>query len=315
METVISAIICTHNGASHLAKAIESLVTQSLPAKRYEIIIVDNCSTDSTREVIACFATVKTIRYIHEPILGLSFARNAGRRNARGKYVAYLDDDAVASPTWLERILDAFDKITPRPGCLGGRVDPIWEAPRPSWVSDDLLTPLTIINWSDTPVFLRDLNRQFLVGANIAIPVEVLEEAGGFVAGLDRVGKNLLSNGDLFLQKQILKAGYTCYYDPQIAVHHLVPMSRLNQHWFLRRYYWQGISDAAVQFLEENPSALRRLFSAVRLTMRLLRSPKRMMHLVVPLSAPKQFTEKCLALITVGHIVGILGGLKNKRGT
>ncbi|MBV5279757.1 MAG: glycosyltransferase family 2 protein, partial [Actinobacteria bacterium] len=113
----ISAIICTHNGARHLAKAIESLIKQSMLEERYEIIIVDNCSSDSTKEVIDNFTTVKNIRYVLESTLGLSFARNAGWHTARGKYVAYLDDDAVASSVWLENILGAFENTKPRPGC------------------------------------------------------------------------------------------------------------------------------------------------------------------------------------------------------
>ena len=312
METAISAINCTHNGVRHLGKAIESLVNQSMLEERYEIIIVDNCSTDSTKKVIDSFANVKNIRYIPEATLGLSFARNAGWSSARGKYIAYLDDDAVASPTWLEKIVEAFESIKPRPGCIGGGVDPMWEAPRPSWVSDELVIVLTIVNWSDTPQFLTDLNQKFLVGTNIAIPVEILEEVGGFVAGLDRVGKNLLSGGDVFLQKQILKAGYTCYYHPEITVQHLVPKSRLNQRWFIRRYYWQGISNAAVQLIEEKPSRLERLQSAVSMSTSLLRSPRKLMDLARPVSDPKRFTEKCFALITVGHIAGLLGGLRSR---
>ena len=314
MGILISAIICTHNGAGYLAKAIESLAGQSLPEAGYEVIIVDNGSTDATKEVIADFAEAKNLRYVYEPTLGLSYARNTGWRNARGQYVAYLDDDAVASPVWLERILEAFESIKPRPGCIGGRVNPIWEAPRPPWVSEELLTCLTVINWSDTRQLLPDLNQKWLVGANIAFPVEVLEKVGGFVAGLDRVGKNLLSGGDVFLQKQILKAGYSCFYQPDMVVQHLIPKSRLSQRWFNRRYYWQGISDAAAQFIEEKPSTLERLRSALSMSASLLRSPKKLMDLLLPVIDPRQFTERCFTLITVGHIVGLLGGLRNREG-
>jgi len=75
----------------------------------------------------------------------------------------------------------------------------------------------------------------------------------------------------------------------------------------MRRYYWQGISDAAVQFIEEKPSALERLHSIVLMFTRLLRSPRRLMDIVLPVSGPEQFRKKCLALITVGHIMGLLG--------
>src|SRR3989337_3554689 len=108
MSFVISAIICTHNRVEYLTKAIQSLVDQNIPKSKYEIIVVDNCSTDSTREVVEKFSSKSNIRYIYEPTLGANKARNTGWRNARGKYIAYLDDDAIASPVWLCRILQGF---------------------------------------------------------------------------------------------------------------------------------------------------------------------------------------------------------------
>ncbi|HEX3035187.1 MAG TPA: glycosyltransferase [Thermodesulfobacteriota bacterium] len=307
MSILISAIICTHNRADYLAKALQSLVDQHTPKDKYEVIVVDNCSTDSTKEVVGKFSGAGNIRYIYESALGLSHARNAGWRNARGRYVAYLDDDAIACPIWLDKILEVFETVTPRPGCVGGKADPLWEAPRPTWLSDKLVTGLTVIDWFDTPHVLVDLRQKWLVGANIAFPVEVLERVGGFTSGLDRAGKNLLSSGDVFLEKQILKAGYSCFYHPEIAVSHHIQRSRLEKRWFIRRYYWQGVSDAAMQLLEESPSKVRRIRIAASMALRLLRSPRKLMNLVLTRDDPERFTEKCFTLIEVGHIMGLLG--------
>jgi len=310
MSILISAIICTHNRAGYLPKAIQSLLDQPTPKDTYEIVIVDNCSTDSTKEVVEKFSrATKNFRYIYESTLGLSHARNAGWRNARGKYVAYLDDDAIACPIWLDKILEVFETVSPRPGCVGGKAQPLWEAPRPTWLSDELATGLTVIDWSDTPHALLDLSQEWLVGANIAFPREVLELVGGFTSGLDRAGKKLLSSGDVFLEKQILKAGYSCFYHPEIAIGHHIQKSRLEKRWFIRRYYWQGISDAAMQLLEETPSTRERLRLAISKTFRLLRTPKKLMSLVLPGNDPKQFTEKCFTLIKIGQIAGLLGAV------
>lgn len=310
MGIIVSAVICTHNRAGRLVMAIQSLVDQHMPREQYEIIIVDNCSTDSTREIVEQFSREYNVRYIYEPNLGLSYARNTGWRNARGNYVAYLDDDATACPAWLSKIVETFETVIPRPGCVGGKVDPIWEAPRPSWISDELLTGLTVIDWSDTPQILSDLDQKWLVGANAAFPTEVLEQVGGFVSGLDRAGKNLLSGGDVFLTKQIKKAGYTCFYHPEIAIRHHIPKSRLNQRWFIRRYYWQGLSDAAMQLIEWQPSKLGRLRLAIPQTFRLLLLPGMIMNLLLPRKDPQRFTQKCFAIITIGHIVGLLGAIR-----
>src|SRR3990172_11341947 len=109
MSIITSAIICTHNRAEYLTKAIQSLVGQSISKDRYEIIVVDNCSTDFTKEVVERFSSKNYIRYIYEPTLGANYARNTGWRNARGKYVAYLDDDTVACHIWLDKILEVFE--------------------------------------------------------------------------------------------------------------------------------------------------------------------------------------------------------------
>jgi glycosyltransferase involved in cell wall biosynthesis len=211
MGTRISAIICTHNRAPYLSKALSSLEKQDLPKEEYEIIVVDNRSTDNTRDVVGSFAAGGKIRYIHEPVIGLSHARNTGWQNAASPYVAYLDDDAVASRVWLSRILEVFETGDRNLGCVGGRVTPVWEAPRPSWLGQGIVCGLTVIDWSDTPHVLTNLHSEWLAGANIAFPRSVLETLGGFTPHLDRAGERLLSSGDVFLEKQIQNAGYLCF--------------------------------------------------------------------------------------------------------
>lgn len=310
MRIEISAVICTHNRALYLARAVQSLLEQSLPKSNYEIIVVDNRSTDSTKGVVDRFCGEKCIRYIYESNLGLSHARNTGWRSAKGKYVAYLDDDAIASPTWLEKVLEVFETVRPRPGCVGGRVDPLWEASRPEWLSDELVTSLTVIDWSDTPHVLPDISREWLVGANIAFPVDLLESVGGFATGLDRAGKNLLSGGDVFLQKQIAREGHSCFYHPEVAVSHLVPELRLRKPWFIRRYYWQGVSDAAMQIIRDRPSKAERFRSAASKAASLLGSPGDLLNLFLPTNDPARFTRKCFSLIAVGHVCGLLGAAR-----
>ncbi|SRR5579885_493154 len=309
MSILISVVIPTYNRAKYLAKAIQSLVNQHTPKDKYEIIVVDNCSTDSTKQVVQKFSSESNIRYVFESTLGAPYARNTGWRSARGKYVAYLDDDAIACPVWLDKIVEVFEMITPRPGCIGGRVEPIWEAPRPTWLSDWLLHGLAVIDWSDTPHVLLDLSREWLVSINMAFPADILKSTGGFSPKLDRVGNNLLSSGEVFLEKKIIEMGYSCFYHPEIAVSHHIPRSRLEKRWFIRRYYWQGVSDAAMQLLEESPSGGRRVSLVISKLLDLLMSPGKVMNLILPTNDPKQFTEKCFTLIEVGHIAGLLGAV------
>jgi len=243
----ISAVICTHNRSDHLRKAIASLQAQDLPADAFEIIVVDNGSTDDTRSVVDEFAEAPhPVLYFHEPVLGLSRARNTGWKLARAPLVAYLDDDAIAAPDWLSRLIDAFADLRWRSGCVGGRIEGNWEAPRPSWLHQGLLPCLTVIEWDRTE---RCPTRDgiFVAGANIAFRRELLEQAGGFAENLGRKGGNLLSAEERDMAERIEALGYTTIYDPHATVKHWVGRERLTRQWFLERARWQGISDAAVR--------------------------------------------------------------------
>jgi glycosyltransferase involved in cell wall biosynthesis len=242
MEVVVSAIICTHNRAVYLRKAIGSLIHQTLPRENYEIVVVDNGSSDRTADVVRQeFGDVPMLRYVYEPMLGLAYARNAGCNTAQGKYVAYLDDDAVACPSWLEKIVNVFETFKPRPGCVGGKVDLLWESPRPPWVTDNLLPFLAYVDWSSAPIVLT--GDQYVAGVNFAFPKQLLQDIGGFDPRLDRRGNNLLSNGDVLVVRQLQLKGYNCLYLPDVAVQHHVSTNRLSESWFIRRLFWQGVSN------------------------------------------------------------------------
>jgi glucosyl-dolichyl phosphate glucuronosyltransferase len=303
--TEVSVVICTHNRARHLGNAIASVLAQRADHPGTEILVVDNRSTDETADVVARYAPDK-VRHVFEPEIGLCNARNRGWREASGRYVAYLDDDAVAEPGWLEAVAEAFDR-SPRPGVVGGRVEPIWEETPPTWLSDELALGLTIVDWSAEPRAIPDVRIEWLVGTNMALPREVLERVGGFHPALDRSGSNMLSSGDVFLQKKVMALGLPCFYHPRMAVRHRVEGARLRQEWFRRRYLWQGISDARMEQIEAAPSAARRVGIAARHAARLIASPDRLLWLVVPTSDARRFTAKCMGLIELGHIAGSLG--------
>lgn len=306
----ISVILCTRNRADYLEKALASLAAQDFAAAD-EVILVDNASTDRTPEIARRFETDLPLSYLREARIGLCVARNTGWRAARGDIVAYFDDDAIARPGWLAAIRAVFSRPDAgRIGVVGGRVAPIWQAPRPAWLPDSVAGSLTIVDWGGAEKVIPDLDREWLVGANMAIPRRVLEEVGGFHPSLDRIGNNLLSGGDIFLQKQIAARGYACLYLPAMAIEHVVPAARLGRGWFLRRYYWQGVSDAVMHLIECAPSRGGRLRAAAGRMRRLLRNRRRMLSLVRPAATPERFALKCFAFLDLGFILGLLGAAR-----
>jgi hypothetical protein len=141
----------------------------------------------------------------------------------------------------------------------------------------------------------------------MAAPRAVLAEVGGFHPWLDRVGKNLLSSGDVYLQMKIMRRGYCCLYVPAMAIQHLAPAARLTQAWFTKRFFWQGVSDAVIDIIESTPSRKQRTKLAASRLARLARSPDRLRALLLPTTEAARFRAKCLALMDVGYAMGILG--------
>ncbi|MDJ0510476.1 MAG: glycosyltransferase [Crocosphaera sp.] len=237
----ISAVICTFNRAKYLRKAINSLVNQTLESDKYEILVVDNCSTDETKTIVTeDFSHISNLSYLYEPIQGLSQARNTGWKQAKGDYIAYLDDDAIAVPQWLEIILRTFETVEPQPGAVGGKIEPIWETSRPPWLSDRLTLGLTVLDWSKEPHFLQ--KKQWLAGANIAYPKHILDKFHGFNTSLGRKKTNLLSCEEALLNNKLKSEGYQLYYHPDAMVSHHIPASRLTKDWHIKRQFWNGIS-------------------------------------------------------------------------
>ena len=310
-KPLISVVICTRNRAELLRRAVTSVIHQAFASSDYEILVVDNASTDRTHEVVRQFEGLAPVCYLREDSVGLCVARNTGWRAAAGRYVAFFDDDAVAPPGWLASIQEGFASAPLMIGVVGGPVRAIWEKPRPVWLGDEIVCSLTVIDWGTEDKFLEDVACEWLVGANMAVPKELLAEVGGFHPWLDRVGNNLLSSGDVFLQKELMKRGYRCLYRPSMVVGHLVPASRLNQKWFLRRYYWQGISDAVMHLIEKNPSPAERVRTAFSHLAHVMRSEQRALLFATRTNCPQTFAGRCLALIPIGFAAGLLGAARH----
>lgn len=257
MTLKLSALICTRNRARYLRKALQSLIEQTLAPDLYEIIVVDNNSDDETRRVVEAFLDSGRVRYLFEPVAGLSRARNTAWRAARAPYVAFLDDDAVARNDWAEQYVRAFETITPTPGSIGGKCEPIWEAPRPDWLPDRLLSSLSVYDWADRPIVLS--GDQWVSGCNIAYPVERLREIGGFREDLGRIGTRLLAGEETYVRRQLDALGYPTRYHPEIVVGHHISPGRLNKAWFRRHAFGTGQSHALMEHGERSPAAGKRL--------------------------------------------------------
>lgn len=254
MKPLISAIICTHHRPHALRGSIQSLVDQSLQKAMYEIIVVDNTESQTARSVVEEFTHETNIRYVHEPILGLSHARNTGYTHASGDFVAYIDDDATADNTWLELMVAVFKNTDA--DCVGGKIELALEGERPWWLTDKKLFYFGKLSCSETPIILNDTGC-YLHGGNIAFRKKTLIQHGGFDVSLGRVGRNLISCEEIFVQKKIRAGHGICLYNPHIVVTHHVPKNRLTMRWFLKRALSERVSLVRMRVLERKSSVLK----------------------------------------------------------
>ena len=181
---IITAVICTRDKAYFLDKCIQSLLRQSLDREKYEILVVDNGSTDETADVLKRYNQAPMLRSVYEPVVGLSRARNTGWREASGRYVGYIDDDAAAEEGWLESALWCFENLYPMPDWVGGPISLDWEIASSDWINVELSVPLGKVYWGDEPCRLT--NHQRLGGGNSFFLKRRLKELGGFEERLGR---------------------------------------------------------------------------------------------------------------------------------
>ncbi len=221
MKIKISVILSTYNRAGLLKDCLSSLVNQSASNSLYEIIVVDNNSKDNTKHVINNFINrfpELNIHYIKEKRQGLSHARNTGCKNARGKYLAYIDDDAKAPKNWIINIVKTIDNI--KPDILGGPIYPYYSCKKPVWFKDEY----EIRSHGETAKFLRGKER--LSGSNFIIKKNLLKKLGMFNPNLGMTGNKLRYGEEtkLMLDARNIITNVTIYYTPELKIKHMVKM-------------------------------------------------------------------------------------------
>jgi glycosyltransferase involved in cell wall biosynthesis len=177
----ISAVITTYNRSEMLAKALEALLSQKPVGVRYEVIAVDNNSTDNTRATIEAFIAKghANLRYVFEPRQGIAHGRNAGIAAARADIIAFTDDDVVVTDNWIAVIKRAFAE-NPEVEYIGGKILPDWTEPPPKWLTVDHWWPLALLDRGDNRFYVNASNPLCLPTANASFRRELFSRIGLF---------------------------------------------------------------------------------------------------------------------------------------
>jgi len=267
----VSVIIATHNRASRLRETLENLRAQQTPSDLgWEILVVDNGSTDATRDVFRTMAMQAPghLRYVFESRLGKSRALNAGIAAARGAVIALTDDDVSPAVDWVATAATVLDKWGV--DGAGGRILPRWEAEPPSWVlgSKRLLDYLAIMEF-DKPAMLSVPNGSAaqVWGANMVYRRSALLALGGFDTRLGPLGNRRYIAEDTDIVRRMLQSGRAMAYDPVLTVFHRVPRARIRRAYFRKVMWDMGEGESLVAAdLPSGPS----LFGVPRWRFRLL---------------------------------------------
>jgi len=266
-RTFVSVIVSTFNRHRTLPRVIESLLQQRVPASlRYEIIVVDNNCTDTTRDLIADYLRrfPGLVRYAFEGRQGVSNGRNAGIRAARSPIVAFTDDDNVASRTWVATIAQLF-RAHPEAAGVGGKVLPEWPQTPPGWLDQRHWSPLAILDYGERPFFTSARRPLCLLTANLAIRRDVMLRLGGFSADFPRC-----QDHELLLR--LWRSGGKVLYAPELVTFAPVDPERMTRRYH-RQWHEQHGHNAARMRLEEAIDERGQLRARPPATARLLGAP------------------------------------------
>ena len=207
----------------------------------FEILVVDNNSTDNTPAVVASLQinSPVTLRYSHEPRQGNAYARNTGVEQAHGPIVAFIDDDVVAAPNWVDTIKSAFDR-DPQLSFVGGKVLPLWDHDPPSWLTHSHWAPLALLDYGDKEKEIAGLMPLGLLTANIAFKKEVFAEGARFSPSLQRVKDSIGSMEDTEFLMRLCRSGRTGRYLPQLITWAVIDPERLTKAYHRRWHTGNG---------------------------------------------------------------------------
>ncbi len=260
----LDVLVATHNRAPLLRRTIASFARARIPdGMRVTIIVVDNNSTDGTRELIASLTPEfdQRLQYVFEGRTGKSHALNAGLAVATSELVGMIDDDEEVDAGWFEEVERAF--ADPALDFITGPYVPRWEAPPPAWMP---YRPSSVVGWVDGGPDVRTFGHDYtgvLMGGNAVIRLALLRAIGGYDPELGpTASRRLGSCEDEDVQRRLTAAGARGEYRPGLIIHHFIPAARLTRDYHRRWYFEHGISQGLLA--RASPTGVPHLFGVPR---------------------------------------------------
>lgn len=236
----ITVILCTYNRCQSLANSLESLAATQVPESvRWQVLVVDNNSSDATRETVEgyCRRFPERFSYLFEPKPGKSNALNAGIQATKGQILAFVDDDVTVESTWLQNLTAPLHNG--EWAGAGGRILPEQNFSPPSWIPVEeryALAPLALFDLGSEAGSLTEAP----FGTNMAFRRKAFEKYGGFRTDLGPQPGSEIRSEDSEFGHRLLAAGEQLRYEPSAIVYHSVPQNRIEKPYFLAWRFDKG---------------------------------------------------------------------------
>ena len=234
----MTVILCTHNPAPDvLSRTLAGLRAQTFASERWELLIVDNGSAQPVTALDVDFPA--QARVLNEPRLGLTHARLAGLRATSSPLIVFVDDDNVLAPDYLERAVEALQRL-PSVGAAGGKSLPDFASPPAEWQHE--FVSLLAVRDLGAGEQLASAGHPLRypgcspIGAGMVLRCEALNLwlRSGDASIPDRTGSNLSSGGDNDIVLHVLRSGWSVAYIPGLVLHHIIPARRLQPDYLAR---------------------------------------------------------------------------------
>jgi glycosyltransferase involved in cell wall biosynthesis len=291
-----SLIICTYNRAESLARTLDSIKKMDVsPDLSWELVIVDNNSSDDTAKVVDAFraTTAVEVHYVVETKQGLSFARNRGIREKKGDIAIFTDDDVIVDKRWLTEIVRAFGQLDA--ACIGGKILPLWESPPPGWLRKELYSYIALLDSGDD-VLRMDQPR--LWGANFAVRSSIFEKYGGFNTGLGRLPNKLFGYEETELIDKLIRAGEKVFYCPGVVLQHCIEANRMKKAYFRK---WKLNEGELMAFRRREAEQTRRWRVPLGSMKRLIKAGLRYVGFLI-FKPQEAFVEQLDVLFEFGYL-------------
>jgi glycosyltransferase involved in cell wall biosynthesis len=237
--------MASHNGGRTLGPVLETFTQLKAPASGWKLVVVDNASTDQTRELLETFQRRLPLTILFEQTLGKNAALNTGLKSAEGDLAVFTDDDVFPKPDWLVRMRDAAEEHR-QYSLFGGVIRARWEVPPPAWVNWVNQAPVFTV--TDPCLAEGPTSPGSIFGPNMAVRMEIFSGGIRFDPSIGPAGRNYPMGSESELLERLGRLGHKAWHAQSAVVEHFVRDFQLEESWALRRSIRHGRGSYRLQY-------------------------------------------------------------------